>query len=193
MNFLHDRLKSERVRLELNQEEFAEKGGVKRRAQAHYESGERCPDGHYFSAIAAIGADVQYILTSQRSLNPRIDPIKADQKKHRLYLVTSATETIGALKRELKQSLALDAEQALKPEDDYLFADLHNILYFVAQGKAQGVIDAMKDYAGSNLTPPEKALLTAYRQAAQPDKAFMERLAYFAAKAALDEAAPSEE
>ena len=63
----NNRLREERQRLKLNQDEFAEIGGVKRRAQITYESGERCPDGHYFSAIAAVGADVQYILTGMRS------------------------------------------------------------------------------------------------------------------------------
>lgn len=66
MDTLHERLKEERIRLGLNQDDFAEKGGVKRRAQIHYESGDRCPDGHYFSAIAAAGADVNYILTGVR-------------------------------------------------------------------------------------------------------------------------------
>jgi transcriptional regulator with XRE-family HTH domain len=64
---LHKRLQEERQRLGFTQDEFAEIGGIKRRAQINYESGERCPDGHYFSAIAAAGADVQYILTGIRS------------------------------------------------------------------------------------------------------------------------------
>jgi len=69
MNTLHERLKEERLRLGLSQDEFAEKGGVKRRAQIHYEAGERCPDGHYFAGIAATGADVNYILTGKRESN----------------------------------------------------------------------------------------------------------------------------
>jgi transcriptional regulator with XRE-family HTH domain len=69
MSELHERLLEERERLDLNQDQFAELGGVKRRAQVNYESGERCPDGRYFSGIAAAGADVQYILTGVRSAN----------------------------------------------------------------------------------------------------------------------------
>ena len=67
MNSLHERLKEERIRLGLTQADFAGKGGVLRRAQVHYESGERCPDGHYFAKIAAAGADVHYILTGNKS------------------------------------------------------------------------------------------------------------------------------
>jgi transcriptional regulator with XRE-family HTH domain len=63
---LHKRLQEERQRLGLNQDEFGEFGGVKRRAQINYESGDRCPDGHYYEGISAAGADVRYIITGQR-------------------------------------------------------------------------------------------------------------------------------
>ena len=63
------RLQEERKRLGLTQDKIAEIGGVKRRTQINYEAGERCPDANYFIAIAAVGADVQYILTGIRSGN----------------------------------------------------------------------------------------------------------------------------
>jgi transcriptional regulator with XRE-family HTH domain len=61
------RLKEERERLKLNQDEFAALGGVKRKTQFNYESGERSPDAAYLSALAAHGVDLQYILTGERS------------------------------------------------------------------------------------------------------------------------------
>lgn len=64
---LHKRLREERQRLGFNQDQFAVIGGVKRGAQINYESGERSPDGNYFVAIAAAGADINYILTGQRA------------------------------------------------------------------------------------------------------------------------------
>lgn len=69
MSEIHERLLEERERLDLNQEQFAELGGVKRRAQVNYEAGERFPDGRYYAGIAAAGADVQYILTGIKSAN----------------------------------------------------------------------------------------------------------------------------
>jgi transcriptional regulator with XRE-family HTH domain len=66
---MHERLLEERERLGFTQEQFAAFGGIKRRAQVNYESGERSPDGNYFSGISAAGADVQYILTGVRSAN----------------------------------------------------------------------------------------------------------------------------
>lgn len=64
---ISSRLLEERNKLKLNQLDMAEAGGVSKRAQGYYESGERVPDGNYFCAIAKAGADVQYILTGKRS------------------------------------------------------------------------------------------------------------------------------
>lgn len=55
----------------MNQEDFAQAGGVKKRSQVYYEQDDRCPDGHYLSAIAGIGADVSYILTGVRMPPPQ--------------------------------------------------------------------------------------------------------------------------
>lgn len=61
------RLREERERLEMTQEEFGQAGGVLKRALIRYEKGERMPDAAFLAAIAAAGADVLYILTGQRS------------------------------------------------------------------------------------------------------------------------------
>jgi transcriptional regulator with XRE-family HTH domain len=73
---ISERLLEERKRLGLNQEKMAEIGGVAKRTYCNYESGEREPMGSFFTAIAAAGADVQYILTGSRTqpigaLSPR--------------------------------------------------------------------------------------------------------------------------
>lgn len=63
----NERLLQERERLCLSQIEMAEKCGVTPRSQRNYEKGERQPDAVYIAALAAIGADVLYILTGQRT------------------------------------------------------------------------------------------------------------------------------
>ncbi len=75
-NFLPigERLRAERERLGLNQTDFAALGGIGRKTQFNYESGERSPDGAYLSAIAAGGADINYILTGQRQGAPVLTP-----------------------------------------------------------------------------------------------------------------------
>lgn len=58
-----DRLRLERQRLGFTQVEFAEIGGVQKRAQINYESNSRAPDADYLAAIQAVGADVAFILS----------------------------------------------------------------------------------------------------------------------------------
>ncbi|WP_282235830.1 XRE family transcriptional regulator [Salinicola endophyticus] len=60
-----DRLKQERHRLSLSQEELARLCGVSKRAQASYESGERSPRAEYLEAAAGAGVDVHFVLTGQ--------------------------------------------------------------------------------------------------------------------------------
>lgn len=61
--FIGARLRSERERLGINQEDLASIGGVTRQTQSKYEKGERNPDSLYLSAVAEVGIDVRYVLT----------------------------------------------------------------------------------------------------------------------------------
>lgn len=63
---ISDRLREAREALGLSQQAMAERCGIVVRSQRNYESGERSPDATYLAALAAIGADVTYILTGQR-------------------------------------------------------------------------------------------------------------------------------
>jgi len=62
-----ERLREERERLGLSQERFAAIGGVQKRAQINYESGDRAPDAVYLGNVASIGADVAYVVTGKRA------------------------------------------------------------------------------------------------------------------------------
>jgi transcriptional regulator with XRE-family HTH domain len=62
-----DRLKSERLRLGLSQEIFAERCGVKKLTQYNYEKSERHPDASYLIAAKALGVDLLYVMTGERS------------------------------------------------------------------------------------------------------------------------------
>ena len=63
----HERLFEERKRLGFNQDEMAKSGGVAKRTYCNYESGDRSPDASFLTAISMAGADVQYMLTGNRS------------------------------------------------------------------------------------------------------------------------------
>jgi len=61
-----ERIKEERVRLGLNQGDFAVMAKVSKTTQFNYEKGERSPDAEYLASVAAVGADVLYIVTGKR-------------------------------------------------------------------------------------------------------------------------------
>jgi transcriptional regulator with XRE-family HTH domain len=62
------RLRAERERLGLSQQEFSVAGGVHFKSQGNYEHGKRPPDADYLAAIDEAGADVLYILTGRRGI-----------------------------------------------------------------------------------------------------------------------------
>ena len=66
-NLFAERLKEERGKLGLNQEDFGKACGVKKLAQFNYEKGERKPDSEYLQKAHELGVDVSYLLTGIHS------------------------------------------------------------------------------------------------------------------------------
>lgn len=69
MSDLAARIREERARLRLTQEGFGRGCGVKVRAQASYEAGQRVPDAAYLVGAGRLGADVKYLLTGVKATN----------------------------------------------------------------------------------------------------------------------------
>lgn len=109
MNPIGERLREERVRLGLNQDDFAEVGGVQRRAQGNYERGERAPDADYLARIAERGADVLFIVTGKRALSER--DLEADLERYGKAWETleMALEAAGRELSPAKKRKAVDA------------------------------------------------------------------------------------
>ncbi|MDH0744813.1 helix-turn-helix domain-containing protein [Pseudomonas sp. GD03842] len=61
------RLKEERKRLGLSQQEFGAVGGVEANAQGKYESGERIPRADYLADLEKRGVDILYVLSGKRT------------------------------------------------------------------------------------------------------------------------------
>lgn len=81
------RLKAERERLRKTQEEFAAVGHGTKRSQINWEQGVAMPNAAYLAAIAAIGADVAYIVTGV------VAPTRAnDATSHHLAAEPAAAE-----------------------------------------------------------------------------------------------------
>ncbi|WP_286976855.1 helix-turn-helix transcriptional regulator [Pseudomonas sp.] len=75
-----ERLRVERERLGLKQEELGQFGGVNRNTQGKYEKGDRSPDASYLAAVYERGVDVLYVVTGARMLIPA-DSISIEESK----------------------------------------------------------------------------------------------------------------
>lgn len=79
-----DRLLEERKRLNYNQPNLAALAGIHKNTLIDYEKNRRPPDSDFLAAIAAVGADVQYIIIGKRSINineqSAMYSIRPDQK-----------------------------------------------------------------------------------------------------------------
>lgn len=69
------RLRKERVRLGLNQTDFAEIGGIQKDGQVKYEADKREPGAAYMTAIAAAGVDILYVLTGVITVSANDDEV----------------------------------------------------------------------------------------------------------------------
>ena len=115
MSSIGDRLRKERDRLDMNQSDFASAAGTTRKTQFNYESDNRRPDADYLAAIAAIGADVLYILTGHRGKAAATAPPPLPEK-HRKLIANYVKCTPDAQKTLMQMSELLAAGG--KPVED---------------------------------------------------------------------------
>ncbi|WP_150642136.1 helix-turn-helix domain-containing protein [Pseudomonas fluorescens] len=80
-----DRLREERTRLDLKQEDLALVGGKNRNTQGSYERGTRNPDTAYLAAVAGLGVDVLYVVTGTRTPVPIVDLSEDDEQLLKRY------------------------------------------------------------------------------------------------------------
>ena len=72
------RLREERERLGLKQEDLAVVGGVNRNTQGSYERGVRNPDTAYLAGVASLGVDLIYVISGQRVVAEGLSPTEAE-------------------------------------------------------------------------------------------------------------------
>lgn len=103
-NGFGERLKLERKRLGMNQEEFGAKAGIQRFTQYQYEAEVNSPTVRYLASILEIGVDLTYVLygirVNQMSL-PQTDMQAAERKAFELIdqNETNLGETLTPEKR----------------------------------------------------------------------------------------------
>lgn len=67
LQLFFERLRAERERLRLTQDEMVMKTGVSKRSYCAYEAGDTAPSAKLLAALVAAGLDVPYLLTGTRS------------------------------------------------------------------------------------------------------------------------------
>jgi transcriptional regulator with XRE-family HTH domain len=109
-NGFGDRLKLERKRLGMNQEEFGAKAGVQRFTQYQYEAEVNSPTVRYLASILEIGVDLTYVLFG----------IKVDQ----MSLSQSDMQAAERKAFELIEQNEANLGEKLTPEKRYVMFDL---------------------------------------------------------------------
>ncbi|EBH8908690.1 helix-turn-helix domain-containing protein [Salmonella enterica] len=84
MTTLGVRLREERKKMGLNQEDFSALVGSSRGSQASYEQDKKIPGGAYLAALEGIGVDILYILTGKRT--PSSDGITTETQEEKALL-----------------------------------------------------------------------------------------------------------
>lgn len=103
MSSLGERLAEERKRLNLDQEQFGEIGGVKRNAQLAYEKDRRPVNSDYLERVGAAGVDLFYLMTGDRIEDqPKADPEQFDD------LLNNCVDILFEVQKEL--GVTFDAE-----------------------------------------------------------------------------------
>ncbi|MFT8210575.1 MAG: helix-turn-helix domain-containing protein, partial [Symbiopectobacterium sp.] len=104
-----ERLKSERLRLGLSQESFAERCGVKKLTQYNYEKSERHPDAAYLVSAKALGVDVNYLITGERSDEASALDVVRDEEE--AEVLTAFRYIPGETREVAKRTLTAMAEK----------------------------------------------------------------------------------
>lgn len=89
------RLREERERLNLKQDQLHEFTGVTRRTQSSYENDQTKPKGEFLQKIATFGFDVGYIITGVRAENVAHTPTEMGYLRHCRLLATKGLERKG--------------------------------------------------------------------------------------------------
>lgn len=80
MDSIGYRIKEERLRIGLTQEQLVKQTDVTVQSQRRYESDQRKPDTNYLQALASLGMDVYYILLGRREDEPSRMTVQPDER-----------------------------------------------------------------------------------------------------------------
>lgn len=136
-----DRLRAERTRLGLSQTDFAALAGVTKKTQMLYEADERVPDANYLASIFKGSADVNFILTGQKTSTPESSqavpaatwiPVDSDRLVRIAEMLESAAKQAGRRWPSAKLiSVSTEVYNALGEEREFDEGRVERILKLV--------------------------------------------------------------
>lgn len=123
-----DRLKAERLRLGLNQSDFAALASTTKKSQIDYEKGTTFPNAAYLAAIAKSGADIAYIVTDARygsGLNEAAVYQGVIDAVDLLSVAVNAEQLAGVVVKLAKRATSHDSRRSNLPTSADLEATRH--------------------------------------------------------------------
>ncbi|MFC4519068.1 helix-turn-helix domain-containing protein [Cupriavidus pinatubonensis] len=140
MSTVGERLRLERQRLNLSQEELGSRGGVRKQAQLNYEKGERAPDTTYLLAVAEAGVDVVFVLTGRKAEGEAISMEAARIAAGQAYRASQAlggdltAERFEKLFLSLCDTTAAREEAAASPVPEPEVTGVHKVVQKIGAG-----------------------------------------------------------
>ncbi|MFP3567324.1 helix-turn-helix domain-containing protein [Paraburkholderia sp. SIMBA_030] len=117
MSTFGERLRQERMRVGLSQEELAAVGGLQKKAQMNYESGARSPDANYLMALLQVGVDIVYVITGEAAFRT----LPADESEllggYRLLNVPSKAAVRSLVQTCLESSTLTASGEPVPPQE----------------------------------------------------------------------------
>lgn len=169
MGYFYGRLKEERKRLGLNQDEFAALGGVKKGAQFNYENGSRNPDSEYLVAIAAGGVDVLYLLTGEHASSALSGDEKELLKSYRSLDIRGKAGLLGmieGIENAEAKMLTMLQRRSIATKVDQL-ADANGMAsteiyqFVLAEIGAESIVSVPRDQYGAIMKLLDRSLVEA--------------------------------
>lgn len=130
MGSISERLREERDRLGLTQDQVADLTEQSRKSQMRYESGDRSPNGPYFAKLAEVGVDILYVLTGSRT-PPAVQQVQS-------FMRQNAQMFALADKAAALEQMALQFEDA---DGDFVPVPVHDAMLAAGAGHENGAED----------------------------------------------------
>lgn len=123
---LGERIKAERERLGITQDDWARAVGIHRNTQAKYEKGDAIPDINYLSEIDNLGADIDFIRTGARNTSVSLEDAIGGECDTIFSIVESVEQTV------IKHNLAVTPAKK---------AQIVTLLYRAYRNRGSGAVD----------------------------------------------------